>query len=320
MYMRVRELGNVLEVTAPAKINLFLEVLNRRSDGFHDIETLMTSVTIFDSVYFSLDTGGRITLDCDWASGMDACTGRRSREGAGVGDLPKDTDNIVVKAVERLREEAGVELGAKIRLVKRIPSAAGLGGASSDAAAVMVAANHVWKLGWSRDQLAELSSQFGSDIPFFFGDGAAICRGRGELIEPVRQPLPQLHCVIVKPPVGLSTPAVFKNCKVAEDPCDVRPAVDSWRKGKLSELGSRLTNRLQPVAEGLSPWIHKTGQLFGRLDCLGHQMSGSGSSYFGLCRNARHAKRVAGRLRAMDCGRVFQVTTTKPRWLDRSQT
>jgi 4-diphosphocytidyl-2-C-methyl-D-erythritol kinase len=301
-------------VETPAKLNLFLELLAKRPDGFHEIETLMTAINIYDRLYVTSLSEGQTQLTCRWASGMEAlAASQKGIDAAGNLDaLPTGSDNIVWKAVERLRQHAGVASGIAIHLVKRIPSAAGLGGASSDAAAALVAANRLWRLGWTLEQLAEVAADIGSDVPFFLarrssGSGMAICRGRGERIEPLAG-MPRMHFVLTRPPAGLSTPKVYQHCTVPSKPRSVEPLVATLRRGDRS-AGQLLVNRLQPAAEELSPWITRLSTLFARLDCIGHQMSGSGSSYFGLCLSARQARRLASRVRAAGLGVTFQAMT-----------
>ncbi len=273
----------------------------------------MVAITIFDTVVFSATVEDRIGLTCSVPSGSRAREQAMGGQAQLMGDVPVDGNNLIVRAVERLRAAAGVTAGAAIQLIKRIPSAAGLGGASSDAAAAMSAANACWKLGWSRASLAALSAELGSDIPFFFGSGAAICRGRGELIEPLVLPS-ALHVVVVRPPKGLSTALVYRHCSPAVRPADVEPLVAALRGGQQNGLGRLLTNRLEPAAASLTPWIARLRSAFDRLDCLGHQMSGSGTSYFGICRHARHARRVAARLRGEELGYVSVAMTHSTPW------
>lgn len=308
--MYVRRRGSRIEVHTPAKINLFLEVLARRDDGFHEIETLMMPISIFDTVSLSNNSERRIGLTCRWASGLEAQSpAHGSRHGGVWEDLPEQTDNIVVKAIERLRHHAGVESGAQVRLIKRIPAAAGLGGASSDAAAALVAANLAWRLGWSRERLAGVAAELGSDVPFFVYSAAAVCRGRGERIEPFGA-LNRLHVVVVRPPSGLSTPEVYRHCCPAESAKHAADTiVRAVRQGQASLVGRLMFNRLEAAAEQLSPWIRDLRAAFDSQDCLGHQMSGSGTSYFGICRHATHARRVASRLRAAGIGAVLRATT-----------
>ncbi|MHB8969893.1 MAG: 4-(cytidine 5'-diphospho)-2-C-methyl-D-erythritol kinase [Pirellulaceae bacterium] len=304
--------GAVL-VWAPAKLNLFLEILNRRADGYHEVETLMVAIGIFDTVFFSATDEDSIRLTCLTSAGCRARELSRGASSSLMGDVPESADNLVVRAVARLRAEAGVGAGAIVQLAKRIPASAGLGGASSDAAAALAAANIGWNLGWSRDRLKQLAAGLGSDIPFFFGPGAAICRGRGERIEPLTVP-GGMHVVVVRPPEGLSTAEVYRQCSPADQPSVVEPVARALQHGHWSQVGRLLHNRLAPAAEKLTPWISRLRSVFDRVDCLGHQMSGSGSSYYGICRHAGHARRVAARLRGEGLGYVTVATTlTTPR-------
>jgi len=222
--------------------------------------------------------------------------------------IPAGEDNLLLKSVRRLRALSGVQQGADIALVKRIPAAAGLGGASSDAAAGLVAANIAWRLGWSRQRLAEVAAELGSDVPFFLQGGPCMCRGRGERIEGVSGWKP-LHLVVVRPPSGLSTAQVYRACRPADQPRSADAILDAVRCGDAASVGRLLFNRLEEAAERLSPWIERLRIAFGRLDCLGHQMSGSGTSFVGICRHADHARRVASRLRAAGWGAVFAART-----------
>lgn len=310
MGMYVRFQDPLIQIHTPAKLNLFLEVLGRRKDGFHEIETLMTPIGMFDTLDFSSNADGEIRMTCRWATGVAAQrTASSSGRGSPWDALPAASDNLVVKALNRLRQHAGVEAGACVRLVKRIPAAAGLGGASSDAAAALVGGNRLWRLGWSRARLAEVAAEVGSDVPFFLQPGAAICRGRGEQIEPLGRLAP-LHVVVVRPPAGLSTAEVYRHCQPAETRCRIEGVVQAARRGCPVLVGRGMFNRLQTAAEGLSPWVATLRAAFERFNCTGHQMSGSGTAYFGVCRHARHAQHVAGKLRSAGWGAVFQVTTS----------
>jgi 4-diphosphocytidyl-2-C-methyl-D-erythritol kinase len=316
--MFVCETATHVLVHTPAKLNLFLEILARRADGFHEIETLMGAVTIFDTLEFAPRSEGELRLSCRWAGGMTARARREhSWPAAGdatcptprdvVGDLPQGELNLVHRAVARLRARSAVSYGADIRLIKRIPSAAGLGGASSDAAAALVAANVAWKLGWSRELLAELAAELGSDIPFFLDRGFAICRGRGERVEPVSGS--RWHVVVVRPPVGMSTAEVYRHWQAGAPRSDVRRLQTSLAASDWRSARKQLVNRLEEPAASLTPWIGKLTAALTRVGCLAGQMSGSGSSYFGLCRHARQARRVASRLRARSIGAAFAAQT-----------
>jgi 4-diphosphocytidyl-2-C-methyl-D-erythritol kinase len=209
--MHVRRLPAHVEVLTPAKINLFLEVLGKRADGYHEIETLLAAVTLYDRLTFIPDGQNEIRLEVRWALGLAAKDARPSNGPVTARELlsaeiPHGPENLAWRAAALLQQRSGTRRGATIRLVKRIPAAAGLGGASSDAAATLVAANEAWELNWPQHRLISLAGELGSDVPFFLAGGAAVARGRGERVASVRAP--RLHVMIVRPPVGLSTPQV----------------------------------------------------------------------------------------------------------------
>ena len=272
--MLIRRQGAGVLVRSPAKVNLFLETLARRPDGYHELATLMVAVSLYDSLEFRDDPSGAVRLSCD-APG-----------------LPTGADNLVVRAAELLRQETGHRGGAAIVLRKRIPTAAGLAGGSGDAAATLAGLNRLWGRGLSPSDLAALGGRLGSDVPFFFATPAAWCTGRGEIVEPLRLGRP-LDLVLACPPEGLSTAEVFRNLTVPELPNDGAPLRRAAEAGDVEEIGRLLFNRLQPVAERLCPAV---AGLCGRLagpgpaGCL---MSGSGSTVFALCRGRGEARRVA---------------------------
>jgi 4-diphosphocytidyl-2-C-methyl-D-erythritol kinase len=298
--MHLQKFGAEVVVHAPAKLNLFFEVLGKREDGYHEVETLVAPIALYDTLYFDGGANGELRLTCHRVSGSWGA------DGTWLGDFPEGAENLVVRAVDLLRRRSGVRRGGTLRLVKRIPTAAGLGGGSSDAAAALAAASAGWGLGWSWQELAQLGSELGSDVPLFFAQGPAICRGRGERVEPVAT-LGMLHFVVVRPPAGLSTAAVYRACTPGAPPRNVQPLLEAFADGNLGEAGRRLVNRLEPAAETLSPWIRRLRAAFDQTDCVGHQMSGSGTCYFGLCRHARHARRIARRLQAMGIGVALPV-------------
>jgi 4-diphosphocytidyl-2-C-methyl-D-erythritol kinase len=294
--------ASIATVQAPAKLNLFFEVLARRDDGYHEIETLMVPISLCDTLVAWANPIGQVRLDCRWAAA--------DSHDLTLGELPLQSENLALRAAELLRARAGVEQGIHLQLLKRVPAAAGLGGGSSDAAAALVAASAVWRLGWPHARLAELAAELGSDVPFFLDGGAAICRGRGERVAGVAD-LAEWHFVVVRPPEGLSTAEVYRHCRPAERPRSVGPLVEALRAGDGRRLKHLVFNRLQPAAESLSPWIEHVGRELAQADCLAHQMTGSGSGYFGICRHARHARRVAGRLRARRIGRVYTARASR---------
>jgi 4-diphosphocytidyl-2-C-methyl-D-erythritol kinase len=298
MYLQESK-GGVI-VLAPAKLNLFFEVLGKREDGYHEVESLVTSIDLFDTLSFEVRRDGPVQLVCSRLPGFG------SNDEAWFRGLPDGEENLVVRAVELLRRRSGEERGATLRLAKRIPTAAGLGGGSSDAAAALAAANAGWGLGWSWDKLAALGAELGSDVPLFFVHGPALCRGRGEQVEPISAG-GLLHFVLVRPPEGLSTAAVYRACVPGRPAREAGPLAAALVRGELSGTGRCLFNRLEVAATMLSPWIGRLRAEFERTDCVGHQMSGSGTCYFGLCRHATHARRVARRLQARGLGVALAV-------------
>lgn len=289
-----------ITVRVPAKLNLFFEVLGKRSDGFHEIETLMAPIDLCDELLFQVAPTGVLSVECEWATANIRGTND------GLGTLPHWEANLATHAVRRLQDVAGVSRGARIRLIKRIPSAAGLGGGSADAAATLLAANRGWNLNWPLDRLAEVAAELGSDVPYFLYGNSAICSGRGERVTPISG-LSALHAVVVRPPEGLSTADVYRNCRLSETPKPIGQTISAFERGDLRNLGRYLTNRLQPSAEQLSPWIERVITEFHRFGCVAAQMTGSGTSCFGICHSRRQARRVAAGVRSRMEGRVFVV-------------
>ncbi|MFT5301180.1 MAG: 4-diphosphocytidyl-2-C-methyl-D-erythritol kinase [Mariniblastus sp.] len=310
--MRIHAGDNQLEIAAPAKINLFLELIGKRGDGFHEIETLMTSVSVFDRLRFTRRRAS--------ASRLRIQLGGPRRLPAEIDEIPTDERNLILRAIHLVRETAQHELGTTvcehgfdIELQKNIPSAAGLGGASSDAAAALVAANRMWNLNWSTEKLSGLAARLGSDIPFFLYGGTTVCRGRGELIEPISAPA-GIPIVIAKPNVALSTADVFRAVDLSHNASSNSECLRSrlW-KFRSPEFGRHLFNRLQQFAEPLTDQIGRLAHEFSRLNCVGHQMSGSGSSYFGVFASRQAAFQATQRLSArLPDVRMFCSQTLRP--------
>jgi 4-diphosphocytidyl-2-C-methyl-D-erythritol kinase len=276
--MLTRREGDAVRARAPAKVNVFLEVLARRADGYHELATLLVAVSLYDTLEFKEEPSGTVRLRCDDPS------------------LSAGPDNLVARAAELLRRRTGHPGGADIRLWKRIPVRAGLGGGSSDAAAALAGLNRLWRLGLDRRALAELGAELGSDVPFFFAAPAAWCTGRGEQVEPVALGRP-LDFVLAFPGVGLSTADVFRGVAVPDEPVPGNDVREAARAGDVEALGRRLHNRLQPAAERLCPAVAGLRQRLAGLGPAGQLMSGSGTAAFALCRGPEEALRIARALR-----------------------
>lgn len=311
--MRLWRHGNQIVAKAPAKLNLFLKVLARRGDGFHDLETVMVPTGLADHLIFQL-------LPAEHAGSVEfrqIVVRRRAATNQAACDvtvIPHGSENLVVRAAELLRDSADSISslpGIRITLVKRLPAGAGLGGGSSDAAATLLALNTIWQLGQPTSQLLELGAQLGSDVNFFVAGGrTAICRGRGELIQSIKVAAGS-PVVIVQPSTGLSTPAVFKECT----PSTVGPAANDFaqelKNTPRTALVKSLHNTLEPPARQLNAEVDRVQSALQLQGVVSHLMSGSGSACFGVCRSHRQARCVAGRLRAQRVGRVW-YTHLKP--------
>jgi 4-diphosphocytidyl-2-C-methyl-D-erythritol kinase len=261
-------------VFAPAKINLHLEILKKRLDGYHEIETLMVQIGLYDALDFELGDNEEERLTCDRA------------------DLSVGEDNLIIKAGRLLKKETGTQQGFRIHLMKRIPWAAGLGGGSADGAAALWGLNHLWKLGLNQKELMSLSAQLGSDVAFFLGSAAAWATGRGEILEPVPA-LFRCPIVLVKPPMGLSTAEVYKRLKVPEFPHNGSECRQAFKEGDFSKLGSLLFNRLQEPAFEISPTVKRYYEQLQQVPTLGCLLSGSGSCCFALCETHQDARAIA---------------------------
>jgi 4-diphosphocytidyl-2-C-methyl-D-erythritol kinase len=282
---------------APAKVNLFLEVLGRRPDGYHEIETLILAVDLFDTLEVRDDESGILSLECDPPG------------------LPTGADNLVYQAADALRRAAGSARGAGVRLTKRVPTEAGLGGGSSDAAAAIAALDAVWRLGLSRNDLLAVAAAVGSDVGFFLTPPAGWCTGRGERVEPVPVGRP-LDLVVVKPPVGLSTAEVYRRVRVPEAPASGEAARNAMRSGDPQAVAGALFNRLQEAAFAAAPEVERAYRTLAGCGPLGCLVSGSGSSVFAVCRDRADAARVAGRYRDADRGEpvASQVYVVRSYW------
>ena len=321
--MLIRQDGPAVMVWAPAKLNLFLKILGQRPDGYHEVVTLIVAVDRYDTLTLTPHDAGELTLDGRWATAY--ARGAGGEGSLGFDALPPVEQNLVYKALRLLQTRSGCERGAHVDLVKRIPPASGLGGGSSDAAAALMAGNVAWRLGYSREELMQLATELGSDVPFFLhqwrGEGAtlAVCRGRGERVEPARAPA-GLHFVVVRPSEGLSTIEVYRRYKVSQanahsridnstSGANVEELLTALAAGQLRAAAANFVNDLQPPASEISPTISVLSREFAKLQPIVHQMSGSGSAYFGWFRHEAQARRAAGQLGHRGYPHVWHVQT-----------
>ena len=280
-----------LVLKAAAKVNLVLEVLGRREDGYHELVTVMQAVDLSD----------RITLED--AEVLEL----RSR----VPGVPSDGRNLALKAATALREAAGISRGVRITLDKRIPVAAGLGGGSADAAAVLAGLNRLWRLRWPLERLDEVATGLGMDVPFFLRGGTALGTGRGERIERLRGG-GSLGLVLVNPRFAVSTaemygrvtPQMYSDGRYAKTLC---AGLSGRSPGRVA---ASLYNGLQEAAVAAYPPIGRIRAALLAAGALGALMSGSGPTVFGVTRSFEHARQIRRRLTrgAWDCWAVRTLT------------
>lgn len=285
---------------APAKVNLYLRVLSRRPDGFHELETVMVKLAdLVDSLTWQRRDDGHLTLRVRQAY----------PRGLGRIPIPTDANNLVLKAAQRLQKETGTRFGAHIELLKRIPPAAGLGGGSSDAGITLVALNRLWETKVPQEVLLQLAADLGSDVPFFAAKNACMLgSGRGEILTPI--PLQQRFALILaRPAFGLSTPAVYRACHPEPEGFTAQEFISQLHTSPCSSLAHRLHNSLQEPAERLNADVGRLRELFSSEGITAHQMTGSGSAYFGICSSMQQARHVAERLKQLGIPWVYTSTT-----------
>lgn len=288
--LAARETPTGWRVHAPAKVNLSLEVLAKRPDGFHEVRTLLCPLRLGDSLLLKAipgrDRAIRLAI-------------RTTLPHAVCPPPPADESNLVVRVLRQLQQATGCDAGCDVTLIKRTPSQAGLGGGSSDAAAALVAANAAWQLGLSTGRMVEIAAHVGSDVPALLMRDASYCGGRGERLTPM--PIPSgLPVVLAKAGEGLATAKVFSHWRsagadVVEDRAG-RIAQSLWQ-GDWQQSAQLMTNHLQPIAAGISASLRRMTHLFDQLSLITWQMTGSGAALMGLCRSQAHAARAAAWLR-----------------------
>ena len=287
--------GSVDELVlhAPAKLNLSLAVLDRRQDGFHEIESLMVPVSVSDQLHVRRAPAGVFSLEVTFAGKLGCDLGQSLAR-----DVPDDGRNLVLRAARLLAERTNCDAGLTIRLNKHIPSGAGLGGGSSDAAATFLAAAKLWNLDWSLDRLATLSAELGSDIPWFFAGMAGVVGGRGEQVVPV-EGIPAYDVVVACPSEGLSTAHVYAACKPEAHRRDEASSLATVLQSDLLRQARPLMhNSLQQPAQQLAPAVDQLLSDMAAADAFHPILTGSGSACFSLCRTTHEAKQLATSLEA----------------------
>ena len=274
---------------APAKINLALEIIGKRPDGFHELVSVIQTVGLYDEL--AVSEGKTLQFDCN----QNALAG---------------PDNLVARAARTLQDVTGCQLGAKLVLHKNIPVAAGLGGGSSDAAVTMVALNQLWNTGLTINQLSEIGATLGSDITFFLLGTTAFVSGRGERVDPLPPP-PPIWVVLVHPRQSLSTATVYAALTPAaySKGTGVRRIAKALRHNPNRDWAAdaQLENGLETTAVELCPAITSVQQHLRQSGALRTQISGSGPTVFTLCESESSALRVAANVTKKDVFDVWAV-------------
>lgn len=270
----------VISEKAKAKINLTLDVLYKRPDGYHEVEMIMQTVDLSDHLQFEEQEENRISISCT------------------VPYVPTDNRNLVYKAAELIKDRLAIDKGIHIHLTKNIPVAAGLAGGSSDAAATLRGLNRLWNLGLTLDELAELGAEIGSDVPFCVYGGTAVAWGRGERIQRLPSPAP-LWVVLVKPQIAVSTADVYGNLSVSDirEHPDTISMVQALADGDPEEIAKQLKNVLEIVTFRMHPEVEKLKWQMMRFGAMGALMSGSGPTVFGITDRETRAQRIYNGLR-----------------------
>lgn len=265
---------------SPAKINLTLRVVGVRSDGFHEIESLVARVGLYDTVSVTPCQGARFTLECDDP------------------DVPRDERNLTLRAAQRLAEQSGIrDRGAQIALQKRIPAGAGLGGGSSNAATTLMLLNELWDIGLSNGELADIGAQVGSDVPLFLHSPLCIIRGRGERVEDLPQAF-EGWVALVLPPIRSSTRDVYAawDSAASRPP---RPAIEDvlQHADRAESLMQHLFNDLEEPALAVYPGLRELSAELRRLARGPVCLTGSGSAFFRCFRKQSRAEALVRRVR-----------------------
>jgi len=274
---------------APAKINLSLDVLGKRTDGYHELEMVMVMVDLADRLEMEELPRDAVILTSQ------------------AGFLPLDEKNLAFQAARLVKERFGVKKGVYIHLDKRIPVSAGLAGGSSDAAATLRGLNRLWNLGLSAEELRRLGEELGSDVPYCVTGGAALARGRGEILTPLPAP-PPCWAVLVKPPFGVSTADVFGKLRLSQIRSRPRTQamISAIEAGDFRGICAALGNVLEEVTIPMHPMVGQIKDMMLRLGADGALMSGSGPTVFGLVERESKLARICNGLRGF-CREVYAV-------------
>lgn len=284
---------NSIMLKGRAKINLTLDVVGKRENGYHDLEMIMQTVNLHDTIYIRKTKvpGIRLKSNYSW--------------------LPTNEKNIAYRAAQLFFEESGIDGGVAIEITKRIPVAAGLAGGSTDAAATLVGLNRLYETHYSKEKLMEIGLKLGADVPFCIVRGTMLAEGIGEELTPLT-PMPHTYVVLVKPPISVSTAVVYKNLdinSIKKHP-ETKIVIEALEEGNVQKIADHMSNVLEEVTIGMHSEIEVIKKDFMNHGAMGTMMSGSGSTVFGLFNTKEAANRAAKFFKMHHNIREVYVTTT----------
>ena len=280
-----------IRINAMAKINLGLDVLRRRENGYHDVKMIMQTVNIYDTLGFVKKDEPGIVVKVD------------------AMELPTDENNLIYKAAKLLYDKCEMEKGVEITLTKRIPIAAGMAGGSTDAAAALVGINRLFELGFSMDELKQMGVKIGADVPYCIEGGTALSEGIGEILTKLPD-APDCFVVVAKPEISVSTKYVYENLHANElkyHP-DIDGMTEAIRQGDLDGVCKRMENVLETVTETKYPVISQIKQLLKDAGAENSLMSGSGPTVFAIFKEEETAKKALEKVRESGLAKQSFVT------------
>lgn len=282
-----------LQLKAYAKINLGLDVVRRREDGYHEVRMVMQTIKLYDKLTFRLLEEDEIRLKTN------------------LGFLPVNEDNLVYKAVKLLKDTYNVKKGLEIDLFKCIPVAAGMAGGSTDCAAALVGAAKLFDLHLNKQELMELGVKLGADVPYCVLRGTALSEGIGEILTPLPS-IPNCHILIAKPPISVSTKFVYENLKAneLEKHPDIDGMVEAIKEGSLQGITDRMENVLETVTIPAYPVIEEIKDCMKENGAINSLMSGSGPTVFGIFDSKELAEKAREVIRNKDLAQ--QVYVVRP--------
>lgn len=272
---------DTIQLKALAKINLGLDVLGRRENGYHDVRMVMQTIYLYDNITVTKKETPGVTLESN------------------LYYLPTNEENIAYRAAKMLLDEFGVENGVHITLDKHIPVAAGMAGGSSNAAAVLVGVNRLFALGLTEQELMERGVQLGADVPYCVMRGTVLAEGIGEELSPL-PPLPKCYVLVAKPPVSVSTKTVyekFDSQEITEHP-DIDAIIRGLEEADIQKVAASMGNVLEKITVEDYPVIEEIKEVMKAEGALNAMMSGSGPTVFGLFEDKQTAKKAMYKLRS----------------------